>query len=409
MPHNSAEVFTVSNVAEYIYSLVNENIPPLWIKGEISNFKIHQNGNVYFNLKDANAKLSAVIMANSSCRQSVNLLKDGMEILVYGNVTYYKKEGYITVFIDKIELLGEGLLKQKFEELKRKLEKEGLFDPSHKKKIPAFPEWVGVITSPTGAAIRDILNVTNRRFSSVHIIIFPVSVQGENSAFEIARAIEIANQYFSDSIDVLIVGRGGGSIEDLWSFNEEIVARAIYNSKIPIVSAVGHEIDYTIADYVADLRAPTPSAAAEIVVKDQRELSIYVDNLQTRITTIFENQLENLKKMATLRGEDYLFNRMMEDINQKKLLLTNLDLRLSNKFEKIIEGLKNKIKSFTEKLEVLNPVNVLKRGYSITSVYVEWEKKWKIITSSTEVKPGDSIKTRLYLGEIYSKVEKSEK
>ncbi|MGC8764906.1 MAG: exodeoxyribonuclease VII large subunit [Brevinematia bacterium] len=407
MPDYKGDIFTVSSVAEYIYSLVNENIPPLWVRGEVSNLKFHQNGNIYFNIKDSSAKISAVIMSSSIARQNVEtLLKEGLEIIVFGRITYYKKEGYITIFIDKVELLGEGLLKQKFEELKRKLEKEGLFDSSHKKKIPDFPECVGVITSPTGAAIRDILNVTRRRFSGVDIVLFPVSVQGENSAFEISKAIEIANKYFKGYLDVLIVGRGGGSIEDLWSFNEEVVARAIYNSEIPIISAVGHEIDYTIADYVADLRAPTPSAAAELVVKDKREILKHIENLEGKLNLLIESRIENIKKILQIRGREFLFNRIIEDIEQKKLFLDNLSIRNTNQLERYLSSVKNDLKLYTEKLKAFDPTSVLKRGFSITSYYSFPEAKWKILRSVNELQTIQEVKTQLSDGEFISKVKR---
>ncbi len=400
------EIFTVSSVAEYIYSLISENIPPLWIRGEVSNLKFHQNGNIYLNLKDSNAKISAVIMSNSGARQNASILKDGIEIIVFGRVSYYKKEGYINVFIEKIELLGEGILKQKFEELKKKLEKEGLFDSSHKKKIPEFPENVGVVTSPTGAAIRDILNVTSRRFSGVNIVVFPVSVQGENSAFEIAKAIEIANKYLRDYLDVLIVGRGGGSIEDLWSFNEEIVARAIFNSEIPIISAVGHEIDYTIADYVADLRAPTPSAAAELVVKDKREVIKNIENLQNKLCLLLESRIEGIKKLLQIKGKEFLFNRIKEDIEQKRLFLDNLSMRNNNLIEKYLSICRNNLRLYVEKLKTLNPESVLKRGFSVTSYFSKVENGWKILHSVKELQSVKEIKTRLSDGEFLSSIER---
>lgn len=407
MSPDNFEVFTVSTVADYIYSLIDENIPPLWIRGEISNLKIHQNGNVYLNLKDSSAKLSAIIMSNSPARNLAHLLKDGLEIMIYGNISYYKKEGYINVFIEKIEFLGEGILKQKFEELKKKLEAEGLFDKAHKKPIPEFPEWIGIITSPTGAAIRDILNVTKRRFSSVHIILFPVAVQGNNSAYEISRAIYLANKHFKDIIDVLIVGRGGGSIEDLWSFNEEIVARAVFDSEIPIISAVGHEIDYTITDYVADLRAPTPSAAAEQVVKDQREISIYVDQLSEKINNLFQNRMESVKKTLQFRGEDFLFGKMNELIRQNRLTLENLSIRLQMLTENFFNSVKNKFYSLNRNLNLLNPTAILQRGYTITYHSSEKKGEWQLAKSKSEISPSDEIKTIFCDGEIYSKISGS--
>ncbi|MEJ5284385.1 MAG: exodeoxyribonuclease VII large subunit [Brevinematales bacterium] len=399
MPVLEKEIFSVSQVAEAIHSLITE-IPALWVKGEVSNLKFHQNGNIYFNIKDANAKISAVLMNNSPAKKNDKLLKEGLEIIVFGRISYYKKEGYITLFVEQIDLLGEGILKQKFEELKRKLEAEGLFDKSRKRKIPEYPEVIGVITSPTGAAIRDILNITYRRAPNVHVIIFPVAVQGENAQYEIAKAIEIANKKFKNKIDVLIVGRGGGSIEDLWSFNEEIVARAIFNSEIPIVSAVGHEIDYTIADYVADLRAPTPSAAAEIVVRDREEIKIKLKNIYNRLTTFIENYIQNIKKTISHYGTQYLYNKLKDDIEQKSLFLDNLSIRLENKMQENITKIRHLLSLQTEKLKMLNPNTILSRGYSITHYFNEEEQNWVLLKSIKDRNKIKQLKTTLQDGEI---------
>lgn len=399
MPALEKEVFSVSKVAELIHSLVSQ-IPYLWVRGEVSNLKFHQNGNVYFNIKDESAKISAVVMNYSPAQKNIQLLREGTELIVYGKISYYKKEGYITIFVEQIEMLGEGLLKQKFEMLKRKLEEEGFFDRAKKKPIPEYPELIGIVTSPTGAAIRDILNITKRRAPNVHIILFPVAVQGENAAFEIAKGIEIANKYFYGKIDVLIVGRGGGSIEDLWCFNEEIVARAIYNSKIPIISAVGHEIDYTIADYVADLRAPTPSAAAEIVVKDNNEIKRKLHNFQNKLNIIIEHLIENAKKALSYYSIEYLYNRLKDNIEQKNLTLDNFSMRLNNAIERNIENQKHKIKILSEKIKMLDPNSVLKRGYSITHFYNKEEKRWQLLRSISQAQKAENLKTTLQDGEI---------
>ncbi|MCX7821132.1 MAG: exodeoxyribonuclease VII large subunit [Brevinematales bacterium] len=399
MPVLENEIFSVSQVAETIHSLIGE-IPALWVRGEVSNLKFHQNGNIYFNIKDQNAKISAVLMNYSPAKKNEKLLKEGLEIIVFGRISYYKKEGYITLFVEQIDLLGEGILKQKFEELKRKLEAEGLFSKDKKKKIPEYPEVIGIITSPTGAAIRDILNITKRRAPNVHIIVFPVAVQGENAPFEIAKAIEIANKKFKNKIDVLIVGRGGGSIEDLWSFNEEIVARAIFNSEIPIVSAVGHEIDYTIADYVADLRAPTPSAAAEIVLKDKEEIKVKLSHIYNRLTMLIENYLQNIKKTISHHGIQYLYNKLKDDIEQKSLFLDNLSIRLDNLMKEKITNIRHLFLTHREKLKILNPTNILERGYTITYYFTSNENSWKILKTITDSQKAEKFKTTLKDGEI---------
>ncbi len=407
MPPLANEIFSVSKVAEIIHSLVGE-IPYIWVKGEVSNLKFHQNGNIYFNLKDEGAKISVAIMHYSQGKANANILKEGIELLVFGKLNYYKKEGYVTFFAEQINPIGEGLLKQKFEELKKKLEAEGLFDRSNKKPIPEYPRVIGVITSPTGAAIRDILNITNRRAPHIPIIIFPVAVQGENASYEISKAIEIANRKFKGIIDVLIVGRGGGSIEDLWSFNEEIVARAIYSSEIPIISAVGHEIDYTIADYVADLRAPTPSAAAEIVTPDIEETKRKISALLSRIEMIVEKRIESLKKTLSLYSIEYLHNRLKDNINQKALFLDNLTMRLNNYIANNILELKHQLQIQIQKLKTLNPEAILKRGYSITHYYDTRENCWKILKTTKDYPKASKFKTRISDGEIITIPSKQE-
>jgi len=404
MLNHIAQALPVSTVARLIQSLISQNLSPLWVRGEVSNLKFQQSGNIYFNIKDDEAKLNVVIMSNSNARKYAQDIKNGVDILVFGRISYYKKEGYVTLFAEEIEFVGEGILKRKFDELKKKLEEEGLFRKEHKRKIPEFPQWVGVVTSPTGAAIQDILNITSRRFSSVNIVIFPAAVQGEGAAEEIERAIKVANKYASNFIDVLIVGRGGGSLEDLWCFNEERVARAIFNSKIPVISAVGHEIDYTIADFVADLRAPTPSAAAEMVVKDKNEILAYINNLKSRIESIFLKKLDDARYFLSVRGEEQLKKMLQEDISQIALTFENINIRFKNAFINFLENLKNRLKYSFGKLTALNPENTLKRGYSIT--YKINEKKQKeILKSATLANEGDLLLTKLSDGELQSKVQ----
>lgn len=403
MPEPSEHVFSVSDLARYIQSLISENVPRVWVRGEISNFTVRQNGNAYFSLKDDQAKINAIIMHYSPAHKFLSQLKEGIEIMALANISYYVKEGIISAFVENIELVGIGLLKERFDKLKQKLEQEGLFDKSHKLPIPKYPQTVGIVTSPTGAAIRDILNVTHRRFQSVNLVIFPAAVQGEHAAHEIARAIRMANIYAKNMLDVLIVTRGGGSLEDLWCFNEEIVARAIYESEIPIISAVGHEIDYTIADYVADYRAPTPSAAAEIVVKDHNELLNYINNLKARMNQIINNQIENYRLKLKNHGSFALKRIMQTMLSELSMQLDNLKLRFQTQLRSHLTNLRYRINLQREKLEVLNPKNILARGYSIT--YLEKNDHSLInLRSATNVKSGDKIKTVLYEGELTSTV-----
>ncbi|HDL78351.1 MAG TPA: exodeoxyribonuclease VII large subunit, partial [Bacteroidetes bacterium] len=263
------KIYTISEITRKIKRLLENAIPSIWLEGEISNFKRHSSGHIYFVLKDENSQISCVMWRGRN-NGLYFTPQDGMKIQARGNVTVYEKRGNYQFEVLQMQPAGLGELQMALEQLKQSLKAEGLFDEQHKKKIPQYPEKIGIVTSPTGAAIRDLVSVVQRRFPSVQLILNPVRVQGAEAAGEIARAIDEFNAY--GDVDVLIVGRGGGSLEDLWAFNEEVVARAIFRSKIPVISAVGHEIDFGISDFVADLRAPTPSAAAELVVRNREEL-----------------------------------------------------------------------------------------------------------------------------------------
>ena len=394
MQGHAQQALTVSDLAKFLQGLIAQSLQPLWIRGEISNFKTGPNGNSYFSIKDPESKLNAIIMANSKAKKYVPDMKNGLEILIFGRVSYYKKEGSISVFVDDVEFLGEGLLKQKFDELKKKLEAEGLFARERKRKIPEYPEWVGVVTSPTGAAIQDILNVMNRRFSGVNLLVFPAAVQGENAPKEVAQAIKAANKYGAGFLDVLIVGRGGGSIEDLWCFNEEVVARAIYHSSIPVISAVGHEIDYTIADYVADLRAPTPSAAAEMVVKDKKELSERIQYHKFRMEKLLVARLEMTKQTLELKGKNYLRTWMENLHTELSMSLDNLKLRFDGNLANYFKNLRSSVVVLKEKLSTLNPTNILKRGYSVTYHVLPDGSRVNLV-SAKGIKKGERLSTLL--------------
>lgn len=396
----------MSAVAELIKNIISQSISRIWIRGEVSNLKIQKNGHIYFTIKDDTAKMSALIMKFSKARPEGENLKDGMEILILGNVSYYTKEGYISVFVDALQFLGEGNLKQKFEELKNRLFQEGLFDHSHKKPVPAFPRVVGVVTSPSGAAIQDILQVTGRRFSNVHIVVFPTAVQGDAAAAEICRSIRVANR-FAQSIDVLIVGRGGGSLEDLWCFNEESVAREIFNSRIPVISAVGHEIDFTIADFVADQRAPTPSAAAELVVKDKSDIKRHLENLKSRLEYQLQGRLDNFRHRLSTRGSEALNFSLDKCLSDLSLQLNNLSIRFQNHLAQYFRSLRHQIEVKKEKLNALNPFNTLARGYSITTLIKNGRRT--TLRDSEQPEPGDLIESRLHQGYLLSTVTSREK
>ena len=307
------KIFKVSEINRQVRLWLESSYPTLWIEGEVSNFKLHSSGHIYLTLKDEKSQLSAVFFSRHN--QGLRFeLKDGLQVLAFGRLSLYEARGQYQFYIEKIEPKGIGALQLAFLQLKEKLEREGLFAPEHKKPIPSFPRVVGVVTSPTGAAIRDILNVLNRRFSGTAVLLKPVQVQGEGAAEQIARAIQEMNEW--GEAEVLIVGRGGGSFEDLWAFNEEIVARAVYASRIPVISAVGHEIDWTICDWVADLRAPTPSAAAELVVQNREELQKSLRDFKMRIRNAVWNTLQDKREELHTLRESYAFKQPLNFIQQ---------------------------------------------------------------------------------------------
>ena len=425
-PKSKRHIFTVSEITQGIKALFEGSFSAVWVEGEISNCRPSSSGHLYFSLKDQNAILSAVIF-NRQARDIKFKLEDGLKVICFGNIDVYPPRGQYQLIIDKIEPRGIGGLQLALEQLKAKLEKEGLFAQEHKKSIPYLPAKIGVVTSLTGAAIKDILKVLDRRFKDVHIIINPVKVQGEGAKEEITQAIEdfnLLNQGLSpkDRVEVLIVGRGGGSIEDLWAFNEEVVARAIYNSRIPVISAVGHERDVTIADLAADLRAATPSVAAELVIPRQEDLRQRLDELtaslkQDFLETLgaFRDRVADFSHRLKLSAEhvwELNVNRL--NANVKKLSLLNPVFRLEQYQAKLLDFAKQiyvrmqhlvhlKDSGFigvVEKLSSLNPLNILARGYSVTFSLPEG----KIIKDALSLKSGDRIKTKVHKGEIVSSV-----
>ena len=387
----------------------------VFIKGEISNFKVQMpSGHCYFTIKDENSRLSAVMFRNTAFKVGINF-KDGDMINAVGKITIYEASGSYQLYIESMELNGSGDLYKKFLELKDKLFKEGLFDLEHKKEIPMYPKKIGVVTASTGAAIRDIITTIKRRYPLCEVVLFPSLVPGVSAKEDIAKKIELANTY--NDIDTLIVGRGGGSIEDLWAYNEEIVAKAIYNSKIPIISAVGHEIDFTIADYVADKRAATPTAAAELAVPNIIDISLKIDTMQERITNVLINKINEYKRLL---NKIKTSNVLVSPINMYNIKLQMLELdklKLNKKFTEIIVNKKvdvyklknnyilqnpkliyekyaNILDNNINKLELLNPLSSLKRGYAIV------KKKNKCIESIKNIKINDKINIVLDSGNI---------
>ena len=373
----------------------DENLNAVLVKGEISNFKNHYTGHLYFTLKDENSLIKC-IMFKSYAEKLQFKPKDGMKVMVFGSVSVFERDGVYQIYCKSMLEDGMGDLHEKFEQLKAKLEAEGLFSQSHKKTIPMYPKIIGVLTSQTGAVIRDIINVSSRRNPNVYIRLLPVPVQGPGAAEQIASKIKLMNE--KKLADVLIVGRGGGSLEDLWPFNEEIVARAIYESEIPIISAVGHETDFTIADFVADLRAPTPSAAAELAVPDIYELKQKIQNYQNRYKEALKKKIEVMK----LKFEKIMKSRAFTDPTRKiidnSIILDDYIKRLEKAITETQKHKKNKYNELIAKLDALSPLKTLIRGYSIV------EKEGKIIKSAKQVNKLDEISIKFIDGKIQAKV-----
>ena len=412
------EYITVSKITDYIARLIgsDSNLKHVFIKGELSNVNLYRSGHLYFTLKDENSQIKGVMF---NARRRLKFKPEGgMKVLIEGKIEVYKKNGVYQLYASEISKDGIGDLHRKYEELKEKLNKEGLFDQAHKKKIPNFPKRIGVVTAANGAAIRDIIITIKRRWPLCEVILFPSLVQGENAAQNIVYQINNADKF---DLDTLIVGRGGGSIEDLWSFNEEIVARAIYNCKTPVISAVGHEIDYTIADFVADLRAATPTAAAEIAVPPYGEIKNGVNQLNSRanlaVNKILDenkNKLDNIisKSLFTSPGEIYAPKEMMLDgiINRlqhssESLVIKNQNrlnlVKNSNIFKNPQEIIKNQKENYLlqlSKLEILNPLNTLKRGYTLA------KSDGKVISSAKQLKSGDNLEVEFEDGNVNTKV-----
>ena len=387
------KIYTVSDLTAEIRALLEHSFSGIWVEGELSNFRQPTSGHMYFTLKDQESQIR-VVMFRMANRQLKFQPRDGLAILVYGELTVYEPRGEYQIVAEYLEPRGLGALQLAFEQLKEKLQAEGLFDDSRKRPIPMLPRRIGVITSPTGAAIRDILQVLGRRFATVDVLIHPVTVQGDQAAREIVEALHELNR--RGGLDVVIVARGGGSIEDLWAFNEEVVARAIADSKIPVISAIGHEVDYTIADFVADLRAPTPSAAAELVVSKKDELAQRLDDLQARMTGVVRSRLDAFRvQMAGLDRHLRLLNPI-ERIRLQRRRLTELLRQLGGWADRRLMVLKGELKAAAGKLDSLSPLAILGRGYSICLRLPGHE----IVKESKMLVAGDEVEVRLHRGKL---------
>ena len=410
---------TITELSRYLKGKFenDENLRKVYLKGEISNFKAHTRGHLYFTLKDETSRISAIMFASNTKTLKFTPV-DGMKVLVSGRVSIYEASGGYQIYVDDMLEDGIGNLYIAFEQLKEKLSKEGLFNKEHKRPIRRIPKRIGIITASTGAAIRDILTTIKRRYPICETILFPSLVQGNDAAQDIAKKIEIANTF---DIDTLIVGRGGGSIEDLWPFNEEIVARTIYNSKVPVISAVGHEVDFTIADFVADLRAPTPTAAAELAVPDINTIITYLDTAKSRsyntLLNIIETNRLKLHKLedsfalkrptAIYEVKEQNLDNLIDKINRiVKVIIDNSKVELFkyqnsyvfNNPEIIYKFKKQNLDNIISKLEVLNPMNTLKRGYAII------KKEESVVSSITKLNKNDEIKINVSDGVIDAKV-----
>lgn len=445
MPADTAEIWSISQLTRRVKSLLENQIGQVWISGEISNWKVAASGHAYFTLKDADSQIDAVMFKGRLSRLRFDP-ESGQEVLALGRITVYERRGNYQIILEEMQPRGVGALQLAFDKLKKKLSDEGLFDESHKKPLPLLPQRIGIVTSPTGAAIRDILHVLDRRFANVHVLIHPARVQGDGAAAEIVAGIRALDAW---GVDVMIVGRGGGSLEDLWPFNEEAVVRAVFEAKTPIISAVGHEVDFSLSDFAADLRAPTPSAAAEVVVKEQQALVEGVTQLRARLGRALQHRLEGARRRLAMAQRSYVFERPDELIRQRRqeadelrmrledalgeqartardrlrhatraLALLSPDARLQRVRErsvelrsrlhavggKLLDRPRHEFANKLAKLNALSPIAILTRGYALA-----WKMPERtLLRNANETNPGDAIEVRLGRGMIAAKVERIE-
>ncbi|MGA1869098.1 MAG: exodeoxyribonuclease VII large subunit [bacterium] len=393
------EAYTVSQLTHHIANCLEEKFFEVWVKGEVSDLRIPSSGHMYFILKDSTSQLKSVLFKGQ--QRSLSFIpQDGQMVLVRGGISVYAKRGDYQLIIEYLEPLGTGALQRAFEELKKKLEREGLFSLERKRPLPFWPKKIGIVTSPTGAAIQDIINIITKRFTNIQILINPVRVQGEGAAYEISEAINELQQY--PEVEVIIVTRGGGSLEDLWAFNEEIVARAIYNSSKPIISAVGHEIDFTISDFVADMRAPTPSAAAELVIKNQTDIEQRLDRLEMSLVRICKEYVNKLKQKTAYLDKILMQSNPKKRISFMRNNLMNYTRRLIDLQIYIVKDKRHSFSALQAQLESLSPLSILKRGYSICRK----EVNNIIIKDARELAIGDYVTLQFFKGETRCEVKK---
>lgn len=398
---NAPQRLSVSAVTKLVKRCLEDALAPLWVEGEVSNFVAHSSGHFYFSMKDAGAQLRCVMFRGANHRLRFRP-EDGIHCAAFGRITVYERSGQYQLIVERLLPVGEGALQLALEQLKARLDAEGLFDPTRKRSLPEYPETIGVVTSPTGAAVRDIVRVLRRRWPAVRIVLAPVRVQGEGAAEEIAAAIAAFNH--AAAADVLIVGRGGGSLEDLWAFNEEIVARALAASRIPTISAVGHEIDITIADFVADLRAPTPSAAAEVAVRDVRDVLEVLEGQIARCDAALLRRVGDLRLKLDGLGRSRALQSPLDRTRQEGQRADEMIARIGRALEIALERLKRRLSGVGGRLTALNPEGVLERGYALA-----FDGEGGLLRRADQVTPGDRILIHLGYGRIAAVVERCEK
>lgn len=435
---SEASVFTVEELNRQIRQLIEGELGLVWVQGEISNFKAHTSGHFYFSLKDSKSQISAVMFRGHNSRLKFKPT-DGLEVILRGRVSVYEPRGSYQIVAEMMEPVGAGALQKAFEQLKEKLKSEGLFDSARKRPIPALPRHIAIVTSPTGAAIRDMMNVLNRRNKTVPVTLVPTLVQGEGSAPQICEALKKA--WSLPNVDVIIIGRGGGSIEDLWAFNDETLARTIAQSPVPVISAVGHEIDFTIADFVADLRAPTPSAAAELVVRNSAELVSKLESMEkllmlsiSKVLKMEKQRVQNFTARLVdpkrtlqnlIQRNDELFTRLNQSvgsffkkrkmevlilteqmttpdavISENRSLVEKLHMRMNNQMLRHVESRQSLVMKWMSVLDSLSPLKVVERGYSVTT------KNSDLVKSTQQLKIGDEVNVKLMQGEFLAEVKK---
>jgi exodeoxyribonuclease VII large subunit len=401
----NAKVFTVAEVNAAARTVIEEGFPNVWVAGEVSNLTRASSGHIYFTLKDADAELKAVMWRGMALRLKFDLTA-GLHILARGNLTIYPQKGNFQLVCGELHPEGEGALDLALRQLREKLFARGWFDKKHKKPLPRFPQRIAVVTSPTGAAVRDMLEMIGRRWPTVEIVVVPVRVQGDGACDEIAEAIYTLNKLrLADrlAIDVMIVGRGGGSLEDLWAFNEEVVAQAIFESAIPVISAVGHEIDVTIADMVADHRALTPTHAATDVVPDRQELLAGLRDWQKRLGGGLVRKLDLARRRLTDLANRRVLRLPLDRVCERERRLDELTKRLERSGRRRVQHGREKADAIGARLHAVSPLNILARGYSVTQT-----EAGALVRDASEVRPGDRIKTRLHRGRLVSRIEAME-